>query len=247
MRLFVVLSLVLIFGGPVFAQGLTREQGDAILEELRNIRKELRELRSQQRQAPARQRVAPAAAAKAKVSTLGNASQGKADAPLTLVEFTDYQCPFCRRFHEQSYPQLRAEYIETGKLRYVVRDLPLPFHGDARLAAKAAHCAGEQDKYWEMHHAMFSGSAGLKQPSLLKYADTIGADRGAMEACLESDRYESDISRDIADANAASVSGTPSFVLGRTTDNVVEGIVIRGARPYSAFKSEIDRLLQAAN
>ena len=246
MRLLVLLLLVFSFVNPVFAQGLTKEQGDAILEELRNIRNELRELR-QQRQAPARQRVAPAAATKAKVSTLGNASQGEPDAPLTLVEFTDYQCPFCRRFHEQSYPQLKAEYIDTGKLRYVVRDLPLDFHADARLAARAAHCAGEQDKYWEMHHALFTGRGGLKRPSLLDYAGRIGIDPGALASCLESDRYESDIDRDIADASAANVSGTPSFVLGKTTDNVIDGVVIRGARPYPAFKSEIERLLESAD
>lgn len=246
MRPLILLLLVFSVTAPAFAQGLTKEQGDAILEELRNIRNELRELR-QQRQPPARQRVAPVAAGKASVSTLGNASQGEADAPLTLVEFTDYQCPFCRRFHEQSYPQLKAEYIDTGKLRYVVRDLPLPFHGDARLAAKAVHCAGEQDRYWAMHHALFTGGSGLKRANLLDYAAEVGADRGVLDACLDSDRYEADIDRDVTDANAASVTGTPSFVLGKTTENVVDGVVIRGAQPYASFKAQIDSLLQAAN
>lgn len=244
MRDLVALLVLLTFSGPMLAQGLTKEQGDAILEELRAIRKELSELKRQRAIAPARA-AAPTQATQAKVATLGNVSMGSADAPLTLVEFTDYQCPFCKRFHQQTYPRLKAEYIDTGKLRYVVRDLPLPFHGDARLAARAAHCAGEQNRYWEMHHALFTGT-GLKRGDLLDYAERIGADRSMMESCLDSDRYDSDISQDIADANAASVRGTPSFILGQTTDNVVDGVIIRGARPYTAFKSEIERLLQAA-
>jgi protein-disulfide isomerase len=84
-------------------------------------------------------------------------SLGRSDAPLTLLEFTDYQCPYCRKFQAETWPLLKKNYIDTGKLRFIVRDLPLSFHSSARPAAEAAHCAAEQGKFWEMHHAMPPG------------------------------------------------------------------------------------------
>ena len=103
--------------------------------------------------APAAEEAAPRAIVRLKLDDK-EYSLGRADAPLTIVEFTDYQCPYCRQFQAQTFAQLKKNYIDTGKLRFIVRDLPLEFHSAARPAAEAAHCAAEQGKFWEMHHAL---------------------------------------------------------------------------------------------
>src|SRR5262249_24712376 len=126
---------------------LTRGLADAILNELRQIRRLLE--RPTQQASPV---TAPAASPveHVKVGTAGSYSLGSSDAALTLVEFTDYQCPFCKQFHDTTFQQLKTNYIDTGRLRFVHRDLPLDFHEHALKAAQAARCAGEQDKFWPM-------------------------------------------------------------------------------------------------
>src|SRR3989440_6854912 len=101
---------------------------------------------------------------------------GRADAPVTLVEFADYQCPFCQRFFATTLPALKKDYIDTGKLRYVFRDFPLDMHAHARQSAEAAHCAGEQGKYWAMHDALFQHQGALDPPQLAEYARAVGVD-----------------------------------------------------------------------
>ena len=101
---------------------------------------------------------------------------GKADAPLTLVMFTDYQCPFCSRFETQTLPEIKKQYIDTGKLRFVVRDLPLPFHPNAPKAAEAAHCAEEQGKYWELREKLVNNGDKLDAKLLPDYAKQVGLD-----------------------------------------------------------------------
>ncbi len=237
----VLLSLIIV--PQVLGEGLTREQGEAILKELRLIRKELGEIKKRQlNAAPARP--APARRpATGKSTTLGNPILGDLKAPVTLVEFTDYQCPFCRRWYNDTFKKLKTEYIDTGKVRFVLRDLPLGFHANARPAARAAHCAGEQDKFWEMHNALFEGN-GLKEENLHQYATQIGLSLDDFKACMASDRYQKDIGQDIADARKTSITGTPGFVLGPSTENEIQGPLLIGAQPYANFKIQIDRLLK---
>jgi protein-disulfide isomerase len=102
--------------------------------------------------------------------------QGDANAPLTLVEMTDFQCPFCGRHVKSRIPEIMKNYVSTGKLRYVVRDFPLPFHKDARKAAEAAHCAGDQGRYWEMHDLLFANQQALGADRLVAYAARVGLD-----------------------------------------------------------------------
>lgn len=224
----------------VFAEGITKEQGDAILKELKAIRQELKEIKK--RGQPARARGRKARQTTASVATLGNPILGDLKAPVTLVEFTDYQCPFCRKFYLAAYKELKKEYIDTGKLRFVLRDLPLGFHPYAKPAAISAHCAGEQDKFWQMHDALFEGNKFTPQ-DILGYASSIGLQNDAFKSCLSSGRYNDGIEQDVKDANKAGITGTPGFVIGRTTDNMVKGALISGARPFSAYKAEIDKLL----
>lgn len=236
----VVIVLVLLMAVPVGAESITKEQGDAILKELKQIRKELQEIKKGTLRAPGRGRGRPVTA---KVETKDSPALGDPDAPITLVEFTDYQCPFCRRFYTNTLSKIKEQYIYTGKVQLVLRDLPLGFHANARPAAKAAHCAREQGKYWEMHDALFEGGGKLNSEDFTRYAKKIGVEDSSFQECMRSDRHKEAIDRDIADAGKASINGTPGFVLGKTTENEIEGSLISGAQSFSTFKRQIDRLL----
>jgi len=172
-------------------------------------------------------------------------SLGRSDAPLTMLEFTDYQCPFCRRFQAETWPLLKRNWIDTGKLRFIVRDLPLEIHSAARPAAEAAHCAGEQGKFWEMHHSLLSGDDPLASGGIDRRAAQIGLDGARLHACVAANRYESAIARNIAAADALQIHGTPAFVLGRTTGDALEGQLVTGAQPYEDFDAALRQLLRA--
>jgi protein-disulfide isomerase len=199
-------------------------------------------LLSQQRPAQAA-RSSPAGPVRASIADAP--SLGRSDAPVTIVEFSDYQCPFCQRFFATTLSALKKEYVETGKVRYVFRDYPIDqLHPHARKAAEAAHCAGEQGKYWEMHDILFQNAKALAVPQLGVHARAIGLDSTAFDACLADGRHAARVERGIADAAAAGVQGTPGFVIGRTTNSdVIEGMPIRGAQPLDAFRHLIDRAL----
>jgi protein-disulfide isomerase len=231
------------------SQALSAEQGDAILAELRRIRVLL-----ERGQGPAPTAGAPAAPAAAApprapdrltVSVKGSPALGRAGAPLTLVEFTDYQCPFCRRFHEQTMPTLLKQYVETGKLRLVMRDLPLPIHPNAPGAAEAAHCAEEQGRFWQMQDVLFRNGANLGAERLPDYAKEAGADPAKFKACLASARHTATIRASGDDAARLGISGTPSFVLGRASGDTVTGTKLVGAQPLAFFQGAIDRELAA--
>ncbi|MBI4152172.1 DsbA family protein [Candidatus Woesearchaeota archaeon] len=164
-----------------------------------------------------------------------DAVKGDANAPVTIVEFSDYECPFCARFYEQTLSQINEKYIKTGKVKFVYRDFPLSFHPQAQKAAEAAECAGEQGKYYEMHDLLFEkgvqgGVAGFKQ-----YAQELGLDTGKFNSCLDSGQMAAEIRKDMADGAAAGVQGTPGFF--------VNGIEISGAQPFEVFQQVIDAAL----
>jgi protein-disulfide isomerase len=172
-------------------------------------------------------------------------SLGRSDAPLTLLEFTDYQCPYCRRFQAETWPLLKKHYIDTGKLRFIVRDLPLEFHSAARPAAEAAHCAAEQGKFWEMHHALLSGSDPLSGDGIDRRAREVGLDVQRLHACMQANRYESAIARNTAAADALDIHGTPAFVIGRMANGGLEGQLVEGAQPFDEFDAALMQLLAA--
>ena len=167
-------------------------------------------------------------------------------ARLVLVEFSDFQCPYCGRHVKQTMPQIERDYVATGKLRYVVRNLPLEqIHPDALRAAEAAECAGDQGKYWEMHERLFGHQQALAAPDLVRYAQEAGAEPAAFQRCLEAAPHQAKIRQDLADAQAAGITGTPTFFLGFAdgTGKVKVARRISGAQPYPVFKGAIDALL----
>ena len=223
-----------------FADGITSQQADAILQELRNIRALLE--RQQAAPAPAPQ---PVPQGPVKVSLKGAPSLGKADAPVTMVEFTDYECPFCRAYHNASFAEIKRKYIDTGKVRYVSRDYPLPFHPHALPAAKVARCAGEQGRFWEMREALITNA--LDTETMVKLAGNLKLDQKKLQACIADERVSKALEDDIADAeNTAGVSGTPTFVIGRSGGDTLEGQKIVGAQPLPQFEARIESLLGAA-
>lgn len=158
---------------------------------------------------------------------------GPADAPITMVEFSDYQCPYCRRWHEQVYKPLLAAY--PGKIRFVYKHLPLTsIHPDAFPAAEAAMCAGEQNAYWEFHDKLFGGES-LGRQVYLKYARELGLNASTFESCLDNRKYEQAVSTDMNFAIDLGIQSTPTFF--------INGLAIVGAQPLDVFKQVIDQEL----
>ena len=178
-------------------------------------------------------------------------ARGGAEARVVLVEFSDFQCPFCGRHAKQTLPQIERDYVATGKLRYVMRNLPLEqIHPDALRAASAAECAGDQGKYWAMHAKLFGNQQALSTDDLVRYAQEAGVEPGAFRQCVESDTHADKIRQDLNDALAVGVNSTPTFFLGFPEGDGKVKIVrrIQGAHPYPVFKATIDGLLaEAAN
>jgi protein-disulfide isomerase len=224
------------------APAINQDGSKAILQELREIRRVLEKIERQGLSRPSRRPDTPKTAS----VSIGKESTilGAADAPVTVVEFTDYQCPFCKRFIQSTFPLLKRDFIDTGKVRWIVRDLPLGFHPNANKAAQAAHCAGEQGKFWEMRDTLFRNNANLGIERLPGYAREIGLDVDAFDACLSSDRHQAQITEDSQEANRIRVTGTPSFVIGKTAGDTVSGQLIIGAQAQAVFTTAIQRLLE---
>jgi len=170
---------------------------------------------------------------------------GSVDAPIAMIEFSDLQCSFCARHASQTFPELRRNYIDTGKLRYAVRDLPLPRHRHAVPAAVAARCAGEQGKFWEMRQAIYLARGRLDQEPYAAMAGEFGLDVERFEACRSDGRQLAKVRADAALAAGEGIASTPAFVIGRIVDGEFKGETIVGAKPYAVFAAKIDALLGA--
>lgn len=218
--------------------GITSDQADQILDELRQIR----QLLQQQTQLLA-EKNKPAAPSRAKLDLAGFQMLGSKDAPVTLVEFTDYQCPYCQRFHTMVFGDLKKNYIDTGKVRFYSRDLPLDqLHPNAIRAAQAARCAADQGQYWKMRDLMGSNPDKLDMDNLVADAGTLKMDTKAFRGCVESQKYKEAVQTDVLEAMKIGAEATPTFVLGKSTPQGVDGELIVGAQPYSEFEKAISQL-----
>ncbi|MBM4402688.1 MAG: DsbA family protein [Candidatus Cloacimonetes bacterium] len=177
------------------------------------------------------------------VSVNDDPVKGDPNAPVTIVEFSEYSCPYCKMYVEETYPQIIENYVDTGKVKYVFRDFPLDFHPHAQKQAEAAECADEQGEYWEFHDLLFQNSDQfLKNESawvddetaisLIKgYAKDLRLDDNAFNSCFDSRKYKDEVQKDIEDGINYGVSGTPSFF--------INGYLLVGAQPYEAFEEMI--------
>ncbi len=190
----------------------------------------------------------PAVAPQAQVPQIaiaGNPTLGAADAPVTIVEFIDYECPYCQGYAKDTFPQLKANYIDTGKVRYVARDFPLAKHGRARPAAIVAACAGEQGRFWAMREALLADAGQLAETDLRRHADALRLDLPAFDACRAQDRHAARLDADFAAARAVGVNGTPSFLVGSTRGAVAQGRLLQGDETYADFEKVLAGYLQA--
>lgn len=168
------------------------------------------------------------------VSKDNDPTYGPADAPITIIEFSDFQCPYCARVND-SVQQVKDTYGD--KISLTFRDFPLPMHPEAPKSAEAAHCADEQGKFWEYHDKLFANMKAQKDDNLKAYATELGLDSAAFNTCLDSGKYADDVLKDKADGEMAGVSGTPAFF--------INGVFLNGARPFENFKEVIDAELKA--
>ena len=199
---------------------------------------------------PIQQPSVPSAPQIFKISLDDDPMKGDPNAPITIVEFSDFQCPFCSRFFTQTLPQLEETYIDTGIAKLVYRDLPLDsLHPNARPASIASECADEQGKFWDYHDVLFSKQAEWgRQSSVVvsetfqTYASDLGLEAASFETCLSSTEMVDEVNNDYLDATSYGASGTPTFFVGTEKDGFIKLV---GAQPFNAFKLNIDRLLES--
>jgi protein-disulfide isomerase len=166
------------------------------------------------------------------VSIDNNAVRGNKDAKVTIVEFSDFECPFCGKYFRETFPQVKSDYIDTGKVAYVFRHFPLSFHQNARPAALASECVkalGSDEVFWKYHDTLYANQTSLTTENLKKFASDLGLDIGT---CLDTAKYASEVDKDFQDGQKYGVKGTPAFF--------INGTLLSGAQPFSAFQAAID-------
>jgi len=161
------------------------------------------------------------------LNVMGEPFRGEAKAKVAILEYSDFECSYCGKYVREHYPRIEAEYIKTGKIRYLFRDLPAREHPNALAAAQAARCAGEQGKFWEMHDLLFAAQTALAPADLQSYAQVLGLDPKSFNECLASKKYAEAIRRSALAADRLGIYGTPAFLIGKLSD---DGNVLRATK-----------------
>ena len=212
---------------------------------------QLKEILSEIKTAPTPQPIQspqPSAPQLFTVSFDGEPVKGNPDAPVTVVEFSDFQCPFCSRFFEQTLPLIEKNYIDTGKIKFVYKDLPLDsLHPNARSAHIAAECADEEGKFWEYHDVLFQKQAVWQRLAssdldiaLSQFAVDLGMNAASFESCMESQDIADEVNQDTLEAARYGTTGTPTFFIGTEKDGFIKMV---GAQPFASFQRVIDEQL----
>lgn len=163
------------------------------------------------------------------VSADDDPALGPGDAPITIIEFSDFNCPYCRKFHQETFTPLMASYPD--QIRFIYRDFPI-VSPESLIAAQAANCAGAQGAYWQFHDELFNGELGLGREAYSGYGERLGLDVAALNACIDDGSQQAEVEADARDAAALGVNGTPTFF--------INGIPLVGAQPLVQFRSVID-------
>ncbi|MFN3655445.1 MAG: DsbA family protein [Candidatus Nitrosotenuis sp.] len=175
--------------------------------------------------------------------TMGSPVLGSDSAPITIIEFGDYQCPQCDRWFKTIKPDIEKQYINTGKANLYFVDLAF-FGPDSTNAAEATYCAGDQGKYWEFHNVLYSNQQGINDgwanPDNLKlFASRLSLDRNLFDSCLDSDKYKNRVEKNVLEAKRNGASATPTFIIVGPSG---EQEIIEGAQPFSVFKQVLDSM-----
>jgi len=213
------------------------------------IREELREIKALLQKANNATPAGAAPFAGMEFSLAGAHVKGAPQASVVLVEYSDFQCPFCASYAAATYPQISRDYVDTGKVRYAFVNFPIEtLHPSAYREHVAAACAADEGRFWEMHDRLFANPKAVDSKSLAGYAQAIGLNLATFRSCVESDRHTAEIRQAMKAGSALGISGTPTFVIGvvESDDKVKVVKVITGAKPYLAFKDAIDGALAVA-
>ncbi len=237
----VIVTIALLFNGLAYLKGGSGDSGAPSGDISATIEKGIEDYIQKQQEVAAK---AQAEANKPKTVTGDftddDAVLGDKNAPVTLIEWSDYECPFCKRHFTQTYPQIKEKYIDTGKVKMIFRDFPLGFHDPlATEQAMAAECAREQggdNTYFAYHDLIFenttSNGRGMQKEKLYELAEEVGVNKAKFTECLDSEKFKAEVKKDISDGGKAGVSGTPAFL--------VNDKFISGAQPFSAFEQAIE-------
>jgi len=236
------IAIATFFGGYTLG-ALDSSDSGISNEELKEILSEIKTA-PQPTQAPSQ----PNAPAIIMVSVDDDPVKGDPNAPVTIIEFSDFQCPFCSRFYQQTLSQIETVYIDTGKVKFVYRDLPLDsLHPNARPTHIAAECADEQGKFWDYHDILFEKqsewsrlAAADLQSTLTQYASDLGLQSSSFENCLKSEKIADEVNKDVLDAAKIGATGTPAFYIGNEKDGFIK---LSGAQPFTSFQAIIDAQL----
>ena len=242
----VTITVAAFFGGVVVG---TFDKSDSGLtsDELKEILSAI-ESRAAPAPQPAQQTGQPSTPQIFKVSIDDDPVKGNPDAPVTVVEYSDFQCPFCSIFFQQTLPMIEENYIDTGKIKFVYKDLPLDsLHPNARAASIAAECADEQGKFWEYHNALFEKqlqwsnlASSELQNTFTEFATGMGLQAASFESCMQSPNIADEVNKDALEAASYGATGTPTFFIGNENDGFIK---ITGAQPFVVFQNVIDSQL----
>ncbi|HEX8707910.1 MAG TPA: thioredoxin domain-containing protein [Pyrinomonadaceae bacterium] len=236
-------------------QSAMQREINALKEGQRRILSELEELKRMLQARDGGTAALPAAAAPAQplppAEIALNADEpfrGGQRARVAIIEYSDFQCPFCGSYSRETYPQLDENYLKTGKVKYVFRDFPLPMHPHAEQAAEAARCAGEQSKFWEMHDRLFANQEALAASDLFGHARALGLDTGKFNQCMMSKRHAGQIRESMREGERLGIDGTPAFLIavarpGSSQFKIVKLLI--GAESYESFKTVLDEALRS--
>ena len=241
-----IITIIIITGVAAFFAGsyVSNFNSDTISqEELENAIAKL-ELKILEKQLPTNQPALPL-----KISSENNPVIGNPDAPITIIEFSDFQCPFCAKFHIDTLPSIMNEYIKNGQVKLVFRDFPIQsIHPNALPASVAAECANEQKKFKEMHDVLFEKQNKWSNQNIesvmntfSQYASDLGLEEKAFDSCLKNGKYIEEIQKDLDDGRTYGISGTPGFFIGNDQIGFIE---LKGAQPFENFKKVIDNQLK---
>lgn len=241
--------LLLIFSGPVLAVDAKDQWYDEILLQLSELRKAQGELSKQVNEL------------KTEVQALRSSDRGgggasfdlrnsaypvlgDAKAEVAIVEFSDFECPYCRQYQKNTFPSLTDKYVNSGKVKYIFVDFPLSFHAQAHPAAVAAACAHKQGAFWKMHNLLFDNQSALGEQTFLKLASDLQLNGRQFKQCLQDPKVVAQLREQVRLGEAVGVQGTPAFLIGRIRNGVLtDAKAISGAQPLSSFERVVDRFL----